>query len=65
MRTLSPQAFESPTGKKKIENQVNEKQGTIRLSKKNRKEHRQKVCACGWQNDARRDMLKCGPKDDS
>jgi len=34
MRTLSPQAFESPTGKKKDRKPSQRKQGTVRLSKR-------------------------------
>jgi hypothetical protein len=63
MPTLSPQAFESPTGKKKIEIQVNENKERFDFRKESKRTTVKKVC--GWQNDARRDMLKCGPKDDS
>jgi hypothetical protein len=45
MRTLSPQAFESSTGKKKIEIRVKEKQGTVRLSKRIEK-NTVKKCVC-------------------
>lgn len=47
MRTLSPQAFESPTGKKKDRKPSQRKQGTVRLSKRIEK-NTVKKCVCAW-----------------
>jgi len=45
MRTLSPQAFESPTGKKKIEIQVNENKERFDFRKRIEK-NTVKKCVC-------------------
>jgi len=47
MRTLSPQAFESPTGKKKIENQVNENKERFDFRKESKRTPSKSVCVVG------------------